>query len=163
MQGVGFERSSYWMKGLKPNWSNTMSFQRVALRTRCWSKPQSQYMVGCGRTNEEMGSSLECGPRVSRPRSLMFFFFYFQYQVAVVFQNHANCCRFLIFLSSSSFLAIPHSWGVFPIIYFFPVDPNPLSVDCAGHYSNARPISHLLKPSVSCGNQGHTVQGSFHH
>ena len=119
MQGVGFECSSYWTRGLKPNWPNTMIFQRVGLRTRCWFKPQSQYMVGCGRTNEEMGSSLECGPRVSRPRSLMFFFFYFQYQVPVAFEDHANCCHFLLFLSSSPFLAIPHSQGVFPLYNSF--------------------------------------------
>ena len=75
----------------------------------------------------------------------------------MVFQDHANCYHFLLFLCSSPSLAILHSW----ITYFFPVDLDPLSVECAGHYSRARPISHLPKPSVSCDNQGHTVQGSF--
>ena len=159
VQGVGFECSSYWTKGLKPNWLNTMNFQRMGLRTRCQTKPQSLYMVGCGWTNEEMGSSLKCCPRVFRPRSLILFFFYFQYQVPVVFQDHADYCSFLPFLSSSPFFVIPHSWRVALIIYFFLVDLDPPSVDCAGHYLSARSISHLPKPSVSCGNQGRTVQG----
>ena len=72
LQGVGFECSSNWTKGFKPNQPNIMNFQRVGLRTRCQSKPRSLYIVGCGRTNEEMGSSLKCCPRVFRLRSLMF-------------------------------------------------------------------------------------------
>ena len=77
------------------------------------------------------------------------------------FQDHANCYSFLLFLSSCSFSAISHSWRVSHIIYFFPVDLGPPPIDHTGHYSSARPISHLPKPFLSCGNQGRTVQGSL--
>ena len=57
-----------------------------------------------------------------------------------------------------SFLFLdPHSWRVSYIIYFFPVDLGHPSVDHAGHYSSARLISYLPKPSVSYGNQDRTI------
>ena len=79
------------------------------------------------------------------------------------FQDHADYYGFLIFLSSYSFCVILHSWKVSHIIYFFSVDLDPLLVYRAGHHSSARPINHFSKPSVSCGNEGRTVQGSFLH
>ena len=50
------------------------------------------------------------------------------------FQDHADCHSFPLFLSSCSFSAIPHSWRVSHIIYFFPVDLDPPHVGHAGHY-----------------------------
>ena len=78
------------------------------------------------------------------------------------FQDRADCHSFLLFLSFCSFSAIPHSWRVSHIIYFFSVDLGPPPVDHTDHYSSARPISHIPKLSVSYSNQGCTVvQGHF--
>ena len=49
------------------------------------------------------------------------------------FQDHADCHSFLLFLSSCYFSAIPHSWRVSHIIYFFPADLGPSPVDRASH------------------------------
>ena len=59
------------------------------------------------------------------------------------FQGHANCYRVL--LSFFSGFPVPHSWRISHIIYPFTIDLGPPSIDHAGYYSSARPISHLPK------------------
>ena len=107
--GCGFEHSFYWTKGLKPNWPNTMNFQRMGLRTRCQFEPPSLNTVRCGLTNKEMGSSKKCCPRAFRPRSLVFFFFYFQYQVTVVYKTMQTAAVF-------SFFSLPALFPRSPIL-----------------------------------------------
>ena len=60
-------------------------------------------------------------------------------------------------------VVLPLSWRTSYVIYPLSVDPGPLFVDHADHFSSACPISRLPKPSVSCSNQSSTVQGSFLH
>ena len=67
------------------------------------------------------------------------------------FKDHTNCSCVL------SFSALPFSWRISHIIYPLPVDLGLPSVDHAGHYSSAYPISHLPRPFVSCNNQDSTV------
>ena len=57
----------------------------------------------------------------------------------------------------------PSSWKASYIIYPLSVDLGPPFVGHAGHFSSACPINRLLKPFVSCSNQGSTIQGSFPH
>ena len=117
--GCGFERSFYWRKGLRPNQPNTMNFQRVSLRTRCQSEPQSLDIVRCVRTNKKMGSSMKCCPRVFRPRSLVFCFFHFQYQVTVVFKTRQTVAVFSFFSLPAPFLRFPILGGSLPLYISF--------------------------------------------
>ena len=48
-------------------------------------------------------------------------------------------------------------------MYLILVDLGSPFVDHAGHYLSACPICRLLQFSVSCSNQGGTIQGSFPH
>ena len=98
---------------------SALSIGQKVSRTKCWFEPQSLHMVGCGRVNEEMGPSLKCCPLVFRLRSLVFFFFYLQYQVPVVFQDHADCCFFSFFSLSVPFSRSLILGGSFPLYTSF--------------------------------------------
>ena len=62
-----------------------------------------------------------------------------------------------------SIFSIPLSWRVSYVIYLLLVDLGPPFVDHASRYLSACPIYRLLQLSVSCSNQGGTIQGSFPH
>ena len=95
-----------------------------------------------------------------RARSLgWFFFLVLQCLVTKAFQGGKNSNR--LSLISFFFFSISHSWRVSHVIYLLLIDLGPPFVDHAGCYFSACPICRLLQLSVSCSNQGDTVQGSF--
>ena len=56
-----------------------------------------------------MGSDMKCCPRVFHPRSLVFFFFYFQYQVTAIFKTMQTAAVF-------SFFSLPALFPWSPIL-----------------------------------------------